>query len=361
MDPGYLKKLRERKEKGSDRSLLSFDGFSDFWSNDYLGMARLHTSESFEGSTGSRLISGNSTRIENAEHQLAQFFGAESALVFNSGYDANLGFFSAVPQKGDTVFYDELIHASVRDGIRLSHAKAYSFRHNDLTDLKTKWKHAAGTVYVAVESLYSMDGDVAPLKALTAFCEANKGLLVVDEAHSGGIFGNGGRGLVQELGLEDQCFARLFTFGKAYGMHGAVICGNETLREFLINFARSFIYTTALPEMHYKQLAARVFVVEDKEKERNDLRKNIALFRQLIPETMHFSDALSPIQIVPVPELKRCIELAELLQTKRFAVKAILPPTVPENGQRLRICLHAFNTPEEISQLATILSEKVAH
>lgn len=356
-----MKKLRERKEKGSYRSLLSFDGYADFWSNDYLGLARVQSLDAVAGSTGSRLISGNSLVIERSEAQLAAFFSSEAALVFNSGYDANLGFFSAVPQKGDTVFYDELIHASVRDGIRLSHAKAYSFRHNDLSDLERKWKHAGGTVYVAVESLYSMDGDVAPLESLTTFCEANNALLVVDEAHAGGIFGSGGRGLMEEFGLEKKCFARLFTFGKAYGMHGAVICGSHSLREFLINFARSFIYTTALPEMHYKQLAERVFVVENRGKERNDLRANIQLFRQLIPETMHFSDALSPIQIVPVSDLNVCIELAALLQTEHFAVKAILPPTVPENGQRLRICIHAFNTQEEIQRLATILCDKLTH
>lgn len=359
MEPSYITKLRERKEKGSYRSLLSFDGYSDFWSNDYLGLAREQYVESHSGSTGSRLISGNSRTIEKAEAELAQFFGAESALVFNSGYDANIGFFSAVPQKGDTVLYDELIHASVRDGVRLSHAKAYSFRHNDLSDLENKCKHATGTVFVAVESLYSMDGDVAPLVALSNWCKAKSALLVVDEAHAGGVFGSEGRGLTELLGLQEDCFARLYTFGKAYGSHGAVICGNVSLKEFLINFARSFIYTTALPENHYSFLSKRVMQVAKMDAERQQLQDRISLFRSLLPDSYHFSDSTSPVQVVPVPDLEQCLRLAETLQQQHFAAKAILPPTVPENGQRLRICLHAFNTPEEIQALTTILKQEL--
>lgn len=359
MEPSYLKKLRERKEKGSYRSLLSFDNYADFWSNDYLGLAREQHTESRGGSTGSRLISGNSIAVERAETELANFFESESALVFNSGYDANLGFFSAVPQKGDTVLYDELIHASVRDGIRLSHAKSFSFRHNDLSDLETKWNHATGTVFVAVESLYSMDGDIAPLAELASWCKEKSALLVVDEAHAGGVFGKGGRGLVEQFGLQEACFARLFTFGKAYGSHGAVICGNASLREFLINFARSFIYTTALPEDHYSFLVKRVYQVAEMDMERQDLQAAISLLRHSIPVSCHFSDPHSPIQIIPVPDPDQCLQLAEMLQQRHVAVKAILPPTVPENGQRLRICIHAFNTPEEIRALAAMLTEMI--
>lgn len=278
MIPAYLKKLNERKEKGSYRSLFSFEDASDFWSNDYLGLARAPLAyPGCSGSTGSRLISGNTALIQMAESRIARFFGSEAALVFNSGYDANLGFFSAVPQKGDTVLYDELIHASVRDGIRLSHAKSYSFRHNDLKDLQRKAEHASGTVFIAVESLYSMDGDLAPLPELADWCELHGALLVVDEAHAGGVFGEGGRGLVAAAGLESRCFARLVTFGKAYGMHGGAICGGKLLCEFLINFARSFIYTTALPEAHYSHLTERIVLAEGMGEARLRLQENIAL------------------------------------------------------------------------------------
>jgi 8-amino-7-oxononanoate synthase len=361
MEPSYLKKLRDRKEKGSYRSLLLFDGYADFWSNDYLGMARLQAaSAQTSGSTGSRLISGNSHAAQQCEVELASFYGSESALVFNSGYDANVGLFSSLPQKGDTVLFDELIHASVRDGIRLSHARAYSFRHNDVLDLEQKWKHATGTVFVAVESLYSMNGDVAPLKELADWCAAKNALLIVDEAHSGGVFGEGGRGMVQSENLQANCFARVFTFGKAYGLHGAVICGNASLCDYLVNFARSFIYTTALPPAHYQALSERVKQVAELDVERTYLKQNISLFRSLLPERLCFSDPDSPIQIIPVSSTKRGLSLASILQENRFAVKAILPPTVPEGSECLRICLHAFNTEDELRKLTSLLKEQLA-
>lgn len=360
MEPSYLKKLRERKEKGSFRSLLLFDGYADFWSNDYLGMARRQLDVSSGGSTGSRLISGNSFAAEHSEKELAAFYGSESALVFNSGYDANLGFFSSVPQKGDTVLFDELIHASVRDGIRLSHAKSYSFRHNDLCDLEQKWKHATGTVYVAVESLYSMDGDIAPLQELADWCASKNALLMVDEAHAGGVFGEGGRGLISELNLQQQCFARVFTFGKAYGSHGAVICGNASLREYLVNFARSFIYTTALPATHYSELVSRVKAVELMQEARDQLQQNIQLFRESLPANLLCSDVSSPIQIIPVENAEKAQQMATILQENQFAVKAILPPTVPQGSERLRICLHTFNTENEIRKLTILLNAHLA-
>lgn len=355
MEPRFLEKLNERKNKGSLRSLSLFEGYTDFFSNDYLGIAR-HTTESavYQGSTGSRLISGNSPEAIAAEQFLAGFFGSEAALVFNSGYDANLGFFSAVPQKGDTVLYDQLIHASVRDGIRLSHAKSYAFRHNDLEDLENKLQRAEGTVFVAVESLYSMDGDIAPLEAIAALCERYEALFVVDEAHAGGVFGKGGRGLIEAQQLQDRCFARLLTFGKAYGTHGAVVCGSAILREYLYNFARSFIYTTALPPAHYTTLQ-QVVQRAAEESLREQLQERIAYFRKNAAPLPLISDVCSPIQILPYDSPEACLAVSERLQNNQLAVKAILPPTVPENGQRLRICLHAFNTEEEIDRLLTVL------
>jgi 8-amino-7-oxononanoate synthase len=307
------------------------------------------------GSTGSRLISGHSKGAAEAETFLAEFFESEAALVFNSGYDANLGLFSSVPQKGDTVLYDELIHASVRDGIRLSHAKAFSFRHNDLADLQKKFEKAEGTVFVAVESLYSMDGDSAPLEELVEWCEQRNVLLIVDEAHAGGVYGSEGKGLMEQLHLHKRCFARVLTFGKAYGTHGAAVCGSVDLREFLYNFARSFIYTTALPEAQYRRIVHCVEAAA-KTTARAQLQENIALFRSLAGTDFPLiSDPTSPIQVIPIETVEKCLALTDLLQTNRLAVKAILPPTVPENGQRLRICIHAHNTEEEIRLLVALL------
>jgi len=341
------------------RSLSSFEGMVDFCSNDYLGMARTVVQPSiYKGGTGSRLISGNSKQAEEAEGFLASFFESEAALIFNSGYDANLGLFSSVPQKGDTVLYDELIHASVRDGIRLSHAKAYSFRHNDLADLAKKFKQAAGSVFVAVESLYSMDGDLAPLVDLVNWCEENKVYLIVDEAHAGGVYGDNGEGLLHELGLHQRCFARLYTFGKAFGTHGAVICGSAQLKEYLYNFARSFIYSTALPPNQYRHIQQSVERATNSAF-RDQLKVVIAQFRSLVKSELLISDPSSPIQVVPVEILEQCISIASKMQENKLAVKAILPPTVPENGQRLRICLHSYNTDVEINQLAALLNELI--
>ncbi|MES2557245.1 MAG: aminotransferase class I/II-fold pyridoxal phosphate-dependent enzyme [Bacteroidota bacterium] len=357
MKARFLQKLQERKDKGSLRSLSLFDGMTDFCSNDYLGMAKTETQSTvYAGSTGSRLISGHSKEAEDAESFLATFFESEAALIFNSGYDANLGLFSSVPQKGDTVLYDELIHASVRDGIRLSHANAYSFRHNDLLDLAKKFKQATGSVFVAVESLYSMDGDLAPLAELVVWCEQNDAYLIVDEAHAGGVYGNGGNGLLEQLGLHQRCFARLYTFGKAYGTHGAVVCGSGQLKEYLYNFARSFIYSTALPPNQYLHIQQSVERTQDDELRQN-LQTIIFQFRSLVKPQLLISDPSSPIQVIPVSTLEQCVAIARRMQENKLAVKAILPPTVPENGQRLRICLHSYNTDSEIDQLAGLLNE----
>jgi len=348
----FQQKLQDRKDKGSLRSLLSFEGHSDFWSNDYLGLARtIHTLE-ITGSTGSRLISGNSKLVEDVEMQLAKHFQSEAGLIFNSGYDANLGLFSSLPQKGDTIIYDELVHASVRDGIRLSFANSFSFRHNDVADLEKKMQKAAGTVFVAVESLYSMDGDIAPLVEISRLCNEFGALLIVDEAHSGGVFGNEGKGLCEEAGIQNSVFIRLFTFGKAYGAHGAVVCCSDEVRQYLVNFARSFIYTTALPEAMYTHILNQI-----------ERSKAVVLREQLQANVTHFSRAVqstlsavnSPIQVIEFPTPDECKLKALQLQEAGFAVKAILPPTVPAGAQRLRICIHAFNTREEIDRLTALL------
>ncbi len=352
----YKIKLQERIKKGSERSLSLFAGFSDFFSNDYLGLSKaIAAPETHSGSTGSRLLSGNSKEAEITENFLAEFFHAEAALVFNSGYDANLGLFSSVPQRGDTVLYDELIHASVRDGIRLSHAKSFSFRHNDLADLEQKILKAEGTVFVAVESLYSMDGDLSPLAEIASICKEHQALLIVDEAHSGGIFGDQGKGLCEELSLTNQVFARVITFGKAYGTHGATILGSQELTAYLINFARSFIYTTALPPYQYVVIRSQVKLGEADEN-RARLQENIAYFREMLKDKISLlSDPRSPIQIISVSGIEKAQKLAFSLQKSNFAVKAILSPTVPEGQERLRICLHAFNTKDEIRTFVKLL------
>jgi 8-amino-7-oxononanoate synthase len=348
-----VEKLNQRKAENAFRELMVQGNRVDFFSNDYLGVAKIpfegHMSY---GSTGSRLISGNSKYTERLETYLANFYQQESGLLFNSGYDANLGFFSCIPQKGDTVFYDELAHASIRDGIRLSRADAYMFRHNDLQHLSDRLKKAEGTIYVVVESIYSMDGDAAPLEQIVQLCEQHGAFLIVDEAHSGGLYGDGGSGMITEKKLDTRIFAKLITFGKAYGSHGAIVLSSQAVKEYLVNFARSLIYTTALSFHSQERIEFAVNKVAQLDFERKKLRNNILAFRnEMVTKKLRFVDSHSPVQSVIIPGNNEAKDVAEKIMSANFAVKAILSPTVPKGHERIRICLHSFNSEEEIKGL----------
>ena len=284
------KKLEERHEAGNYRLLKPDNKLVDFCSNDYLGFARSALLKSsieaeivscsiiLNGSTGSRLLSGNSDYAEQLEAQLAQIFDCEAALLFNSGYDANAGLLSSLPQRGDTVIADELIHASVIDGIRLSFAARFSFRHNDLGSLEEKLKQAKGVCYVVIESVYSMDGDSPDITAMLALTEKYHANLVVDEAHAVGLFGTG----LARGELAERVFARIVTFGKALGCHGAAVLGSKLLKEYLLNFARSLIYTTA-PSFHQLatiKMACKLFT--SAEEQIKKLKSNIELYKGYI-------------------------------------------------------------------------------
>tara|TARA_B110000093_G_C12921805_1_gene389493 strand:- start:377 stop:1450 length:1074 start_codon:yes stop_codon:yes gene_type:complete len=356
LDQRLHKKLEDRIEKGTLRSLSSFDGMIDFFSNDYLGLSKEDFSceISSYGATGSRLISGTTPRMLEIESEIAQIFAVQSSLMFNSGYDANLGLFSSIPQRGDTILYDEFIHASVRDGIRLSHAKTISFRHNDIEDLSAKIERSDGSIYVAVESLYSMDGDCAPIKKLAVLCKSRNAYLIIDEAHACGVFGENGKGLVFELGLSHLVFARLVTFGKAYGSHGACVLGSSDLIQYLYNFARSFIYTTALPESVFERnlKLASSGVASNR---RMKLNSNLVYFRSNFYHSGLISNEMSPIQIIEFGSIEATKTVAEKIQALNIAVKPIYSPTVTEGKERLRICIHSFNTKQELDALIRAL------
>ncbi|HEX9601875.1 MAG TPA: aminotransferase class I/II-fold pyridoxal phosphate-dependent enzyme, partial [Mariniflexile sp.] len=291
-------KLETRKDAHALRKLGAPSSLIDFSSNDYLGFSKNETvfnnAHDFlmghnmkqNGATGSRLLSGNHPLFHTIETILSEFHQSESALIFNSGYDANIGFFSSVPQRGDVILYDEYIHASIRDGIQLSNAKAYKFKHNDLGSLDETLKRIQhDTIYVVTESVFSMDGDSPNLVKLSQICKENKAYLIVDEAHAVGVFGKRGIGFVQELGLENDVFARLVTFGKAMGCHGAAILGSDHLKQYLVNFARSFIYTTALSphSLATVHAAYNELVISNNSKESHPaikkLHSNIAFFK----------------------------------------------------------------------------------
>jgi 8-amino-7-oxononanoate synthase len=365
-------KLAIRKQNNALRQLPSRSKSIDFASNDYLGLSKSETvfhqthqylvdNDSIQnGATGSRLLSGNHKLYPETENYIALFHKSESALIFNSGYDANVGFFSSLPQKGDLILYDELCHASIRDGIQLSKAKAYKFGHNDFEDLeKLILRNQNGVIYIVTESVFSMDGDTPNLEELAQVSEKYNCYLVVDEAHALGVFGSTGEGLVQMLGLQDQVFARIITFGKGLGCHGAAILGSLELKDYLVNFSRSFIYTTGLSP-HSVATILMGYQYLDKEKQNIEvLRENIIHFNQeknVLGLKQLFVRSKSAIQSAIIPGNENVKSIAQKLQEKGFDVKAILSPTVPEGQERLRFCLHNFNSKEEISEVLRLLS-----
>ncbi|MBV6485696.1 MAG: 8-amino-7-oxononanoate synthase [Flavobacteriales bacterium] len=359
----YLQQqIDKRKQENAFRELKDNNHLIDFCSNDYLGFAKetaIHqTNQQLEsyGATGSRLISGNHTITEETEDYLANFYRSEAALIFNSGYSANVGLFQCLPQRTDTIIYDEYIHASIRDGIKLCNAKHFAFEHNNLAALEEKLSLASSLVYVVVESIYSMDGDAAPLVEIAKICKQYHAALIVDEAHAAGIYGKG-LGLVAELNLENDVFARIITFGKAYGCHGAAVLGSKILRNYLINYSRAFIYTTALPLPSILAIKnAHEFLLKNLNRI-DELKALIAYFKNSSPSTHNSSPiSSSAIQCIIIPGNNEVKKVAENIQKNGFDVRPILSPTVPKGKERLRICLHSFNTKDEIDRLITQLN-----
>jgi 8-amino-7-oxononanoate synthase len=357
-DPANIAKaLQARQEKKLLRALSTNFSGADFISNDYLGFSKLgklnKNNPSTSGSGGSRLISGNSTFTEETEKKVAAFHNTQAALIFNSGYDANLGLFSSVPKKHDLVLMDELIHASIYDGVRLSYAKHYKFKHNDVKDLEhlvEKYAKEYENIYVAVESVYSMDGDEAPLMDLIAMKERFKNLfLIVDEAHAIGVFG---KGLCE--GREEEFFARVYTYGKAMGCHGAAVLGSADLRNYLINFARSFIYTTALPEHAIATISNAYDLLQENEQQTH-LRENIIYFLEKIKGINGFIKSRSAIQCMVLGSNEKVAALELKLKKANIDAKAVKSPTVKEGSERIRFCLHAYNTKQEIDNLIKLL------
>ncbi|AOW08924.1 aminotransferase class I/II-fold pyridoxal phosphate-dependent enzyme [Flavobacterium gilvum] len=370
-------KLQQRKEANAFRFLPVCNNLIDFASNDYIGFSKsenifdathqflLDKNIKINGATGSRLLSGNHSLYTETENYISQFHQAESALIFNSGYDANVGFFSAVPQKGDLILYDELCHASIRDGIQLSNAKSYKFKHNDFEDLErliskpSTINHQPSTIYIVTESVFSMDGDCPNMEELVSVSEKHNCYLVVDEAHALGVFGEKGEGLIQHLHLQDKIFARIMTFGKGLGCHGAVVLGSSALKSYLVNFARSFIYTTGLsPHSVVTILMGYHHLGKDKNA-LEALRDNIVFFNQvkkMLGLSPLFIRSKSAIQSVIIPGNEKVKSIAHSLQQNGFDVKAILSPTVPEGQERLRFCLHSYNSKEEMTKVLTLLS-----
>ena len=396
MLPKKLKeKLNRRSAENALRALPSSSRGIDFSSNDYLGFSKdlafakvisaraaailEEHNIAANGATGSRLLSGNHILYRLAEGMVSRFHESERALIFNSGYDANIGFFQSVPQRGDLIIYDEFIHASIRDGLTMSNARAYKFKHNNVADLKkviTRLREmhhlddqgSATEVYVVTESVFSMDGDTPDLKAIAEACRDHSCHLVVDEAHATGVIGKKGQGLVQELGLSQEIFARIVTFGKGVGAHGAAILGGQELTDYLTNYARSLIYTTALPPHSLATIIAAYEQLAQSEAKQplgvKNLQTLITHFNhQLKTQQLDslFIPSNSAIHCAIIPGNDRVKKLSSTLKNSGFDVKPILSPTVAKGEERLRFCLHAFNSLEEIKSVLSLMSRSLTH
>jgi 8-amino-7-oxononanoate synthase len=356
----FSEKLLARQQNESLRTLQISQGGIDFFSNDYLGLARNaklseKIKENYEkyaflgnGSTGSRLLSGNNVYVEEIETKLANIFAGEAALLFNSGYAANSALLATVTQKGDTIIYDSLIHASLHEGCRLSFANAWAFKHNDLAELEKKLQLAKGHKFVVIESIYSMDGDVALLPEILAICKQYDAYLLVDEAHSTGIYGKNGNGLCCAWGIEKEVFARIYTFGKAVGVYGACVVGSQILKDYLVNFAKGFIYTTALPTHNLVSIATAFDFIAQNPQFSNKLIENSRYFDELQGQKIDFHTS---IKIIKVAGNNACKILAKQLIEAGFEVRPIVAPTVAVGEERIRICLHSYNTEQEIKNL----------
>ncbi len=369
-NPDHLKDriqnaLQQRLENGRLRQLTVLDCPVDFRSNDYLGLSKSawirqqlekkHVDQL--GATGSRLLSGNTAIHQQVEDFLSQHYLSNAALIFNSGYDANVGLLSTVIRPGDIVFYDEAIHASMHQGIRLSGAKSIAFPHNDINTLKSLLKDHSnhGIIWIVCESVYSMDGDKAPLKEIISLSKEFTAQVIVDEAHGIGCFGENGRGMCNEWNLSEKVFARVVTFGKALGTHGAAVLCDQATKQYLINFCKPFIYSTALPPQEILHIQLAHQFLQKFSQPQKKLHRLIAYFKiqcgnieKLIGD--------GPIFSYIIPGEKDVRAKARSLQEKGLAIQPIVSPTVPKGAERLRIILHSYNTKKEIDTLVSELS-----
>lgn len=357
------------KARSRFRSLRPREGV-DFASNDYLGLAddpRLKRAIMSAmargvpvGAGGSRLLRGNQDEHEALEQDAARFFGCETALWFSTGFAANSALMSTLPQKGDLIAYDSLIHASAHEGMRLSRADRASAAHNDpqaFGDAIAKWREKGGTgrVWIAVESLYSMDGDKAPLDELMALADRHEGILLVDEAHATGVFGPDGRGLAAHLeGRENVVTLR--TCGKALGCEGALVCASQVVRDMLINRGRGFIFSTAPSPLMAAAVREALLVCATEPERRARLFALVADAERILAP-LGVEPTGSQILPLVIGEDRRTMEIAGALQASGFDVRGIRPPTVPSGTSRLRISLTLNVTNEHVASMATRLAE----
>ena len=359
-------RMRTLDDDGLLRTLRAPSGV-DLSSNDYLGLANHpHVKERMieavgregAGSTGSRLLRGNREGFAAIERRFASLKGTERSLYFSSGYLANLAVLTTFPEPRDVIFSDEHNHASLIDGIRLSSARREIFPHNDVAAVQRALNATRQTDqrFIVVESLFSMDGDEAPLKQYAELCRASGAYLIVDEAHAVGIYGAKGSGLIEANGIEEDVFLSINTAGKALGVSGAFVAGAEWAIDYMIQRARPFIFSTASPPSIAAALDASLDIVEREPQRRSVVLKRAqALRQQLRTAGVPLPDGTSPILPVLLRDNDRALAVAEALQAEGFDVRAIRPPTVPPGTARLRISINVNLTDEMMNRFATTL------
>ncbi len=340
-------------------------------SNDYLGLAEdarlkvaaldaLHAAGRV-GATGSRLLSGNCREWETLESEFAEFAGTEAALYFNSGYAANSGMLSAILKPGDIVFSDALNHASIIDGVRLSAAAKFIYPHADLRAIEQGLRArqaGRGATVIVTESIFSMEGDIAPVGELLSLARKYGAELIVDEAHATGVCGPQGRGVAAAYVREPEMLAVVHTCGKALGSAGGFVCSTDAVKQYLVNRARPFVFSTAMPPYFAGQIRAALKIARDADAQRAHLRDISERLRKLL-SAAGLDCGTSATQIIPVilGSNEAALRVAEILRDNGFAAKAVRPPTVPEGTARIRVSLTSRITFEQIHRLAEVIIE----
>jgi 8-amino-7-oxononanoate synthase len=368
-EAGNLRELQPVEAREQGNIFLQRTRMIDFSSNDYLGLshhprliraAKQALKQHGVGAGASRLLSGDYRLHHELEEAVATFKRKESALVFNTGYQANLGIIQAFAGKDDVIFSDALCHASQIDGVILSRAVKFPFRHNDighLEDLLKKERSNFDRALILTESVFSMDGDLAPLQELTDLKERYNCILMVDEAHATGVFGNEGRGRVDALNLNDRIDLVMGTFSKALGGFGAYLACSCHVTDYLINSARSFIYSTALPPAIIAANLAALDVLKEEPWRGSRLLARAEKFRQSISKAGWAVKGESQIVPVMVGESKTALTLAKALRSKGFFVLPIRPPSVPEGTVRFRLSLCYNHAQKDLNALVAELKE----
>jgi 8-amino-7-oxononanoate synthase len=369
MPDNHERALDALYRRGRLRALETARGL-DFTSNDYLGLASSpEMARAIEaaiargvpvGAGGSRLLRGNHPEHELLEQEAAQFFGGESALYFGGGFVANTAILSTLPLRGDFIVFDKLIHASAHEGMRLSRADSKAVRHNDaqaVDDAIAAWRSAGATgrPWIVIESLYSMDGDRAPIDELAQVADRHDAMLVIDEAHATGVYGPDGRGLANGLEGRENVIS-LHTCGKALGVMGALVIGPRAMRDFLINRARAFIYATAPSPLMAAAVRAALGICRHDSERRERLHSLIAFASRELTSKTRFATSGSQIQPLVVGSDSAAVSLAESMKARGYDIRAIRPPTVPEGTSRLRFTITLNITETDIARFVDELA-----